>query len=326
MRFSIFCFTLIIFFQSTTQAHLGHRPDGHGPIGVMADHTHKKGEVMFSYRLMHMTMQGLQQGTRGVSPEQVFSNSMFMMVPEDMEMWMHMIGAMYGVSDRFTVATMIPYTSNSMSMKTRTSGRVDSESNGLGDISLTGLYSINEDDNSRFLVSLGLSLPTGSVEADKNGNRLGYPMQLGSGSYAAKPQVTYSHYWSSYSLNIQTHLKHFLHENKAGYTRGTEYGASVWGAYKFCESLSSSLRLEYLGRDPIQNADAKINAMMSPTNRPDMQNGQWVNTHLGVNWIGQEWAKGHRLAFEIGTPIYQNLHGTQMKNTLIGTFGWQKAF
>ena len=34
----------------------GARPDGHAPIGVMGEHTHKAGEWMFSYRYMHMSM------------------------------------------------------------------------------------------------------------------------------------------------------------------------------------------------------------------------------------------------------------------------------
>ena len=29
-------------------------PDSHAPISVMADHTHKKNEMMFSYRFMNM--------------------------------------------------------------------------------------------------------------------------------------------------------------------------------------------------------------------------------------------------------------------------------
>ena len=30
------------------------RPDGHAPVSVMGDHTHNKGEWMFSYRFMSM--------------------------------------------------------------------------------------------------------------------------------------------------------------------------------------------------------------------------------------------------------------------------------
>ena len=41
----------------------------HAPIGVMADHRHKKGEVMLSYRYMNMDMDGSRIGTNSASPE-----------------------------------------------------------------------------------------------------------------------------------------------------------------------------------------------------------------------------------------------------------------
>ena len=37
-------------------ANAGLRPDNHAPITVMGDHIHEKGELMFSYRYMHMSM------------------------------------------------------------------------------------------------------------------------------------------------------------------------------------------------------------------------------------------------------------------------------
>ena len=43
----------------------------HGPIGVMGDHRHNKGEWMVSYRYMHMDMQGVQIGTSDADPEGV---------------------------------------------------------------------------------------------------------------------------------------------------------------------------------------------------------------------------------------------------------------
>ena len=55
------------------------RADAHAPISVMGDHTHRQGEWMFSYRYMHMTMSGLQQGSHSVSTDAVLQD--FMMAP-----------------------------------------------------------------------------------------------------------------------------------------------------------------------------------------------------------------------------------------------------
>ncbi|WP_215731636.1 hypothetical protein [Bizionia saleffrena] len=36
--------------ETSTGKWKGSRPDGHATISIMADHTHSKGEMMFSYR------------------------------------------------------------------------------------------------------------------------------------------------------------------------------------------------------------------------------------------------------------------------------------
>ena len=48
---------------------------------------------------------------------------------------------------------------------------------------------------------------------------------------------------------------------------------------------------------------------------------------MGVNLAGQKgFIKGHRLAIEVGKPLYRNLNGPQLETDLMLTVGWQKAF
>ena len=47
----------------------------HAPIGVMADHMHKSGEWMFSYRYMYMEMEGNRDGTNSISPDEIILGS-----------------------------------------------------------------------------------------------------------------------------------------------------------------------------------------------------------------------------------------------------------
>ena len=72
------------------------QPNVHGPIGIMGDHTHDQGEVMFSYRYMHMFMEGTRNGTTRITNAQARALGAFPVVPESMRMEMHMFGAMYG--------------------------------------------------------------------------------------------------------------------------------------------------------------------------------------------------------------------------------------
>ena len=48
-------------------------PDSHAPISVMGDHTHRKKEVMFSYRFMNMQMGKLFNNNKKLSKDAVMS-------------------------------------------------------------------------------------------------------------------------------------------------------------------------------------------------------------------------------------------------------------
>ena len=85
------------------------RPDSHAPIGVMGDHTHNKGELMFAYRYMRMFMDGNRDGTNNVSASNVLSS--YVVTPLQMTTQMHMFGFMYGLNQTATLTAMIPYVS-----------------------------------------------------------------------------------------------------------------------------------------------------------------------------------------------------------------------
>ena len=55
---------------------------------------------------------------------------------------MHMIGIMYGLTDEFTVMAMVPYIINSMEHLTRMGVRFTTESDGVGDVTLSGIYAL----------------------------------------------------------------------------------------------------------------------------------------------------------------------------------------
>ncbi len=47
----------------------------------------------------------------------------------------------------------------------------------------------------------------------------------------------------------------------------------------------------------------------------------------GFNLMGQRGGlRGHRLAFELGVPVYQDLNGPQLETNWTATLGWQLAF
>ncbi len=343
-------FCLILTLMSINlSAHISDRVDGHAPIGVMADHTHNKGEMMASYRIMQMDMEGIINGSDDMSTEELFNNSNYMMAPVNMKMMMQMAGIMYAPSDDWTFVVMIPYTSNDMSMQSKGSmssmdmgmsmdsmdmnhgmsssgATMSRDSNGLGDISLSGLRKLFETEDERLLVSLGLVLPTGSETESFNGTRLAYPMQLGTGSFRFKPGITYSAYEEEFSYGAQAIVDHALNTNDQGYKVGDKYLVNLWGSYTLTEELSASLRYEYQKKNRISGMDEQINSMMMPAGNPANSGGEKHSLFTGMNYKPNNFLKGHRVAFEIGIPIKQTSDGPQMKDNYIFVLGWQKAW
>ncbi len=331
-RFMITAALLCAATSISAQAQESHqhnhvRPDSHAPIGVMGDHTHKEGEWMASYRYATMHMDGNRDGTSDISNAEVLSN--FMVTPTEMQMEMHMFGLMYGVSDRFTAMAMLPYIRKSMDHVTRSGAVFETESKGLGDIKLTGLYTIYERGPHHWHINAGISLPTGEIDERDDtpaGNiRLPYPMQLGSGTYDLLPGVTYTALYDHWSWGSQANAVMRLGENDNDYRLGHEYQLSLWGAHQLTEYASVSLRLDGRRWGDITGADPQLNPMMVPTARTDLRGGERIDALAGINVVipGLE---DNRLALEFGTPVYQRLDGPQLETDYRLVAGWQLTF
>lgn len=305
------------------QAHT-HRPDYHAPIQVMADHTHNKGEWMLSARTMSMSMTELQNGRSVLSENAFFSDTSYMMMPKEMSMTMHMIGAMTAISDKVTIAAMLPLVQKDMTM-VRKSDRAEIErsSQGLGDAKITGLFRLHTSkDTSAHWIS-GVSIPLGSITEEENDTRLGYGMQLGSGSpdITNGLSLTRMQETGSYGFQATTILRPFT--NKEGYSLGNEVAFTGWKAKTLSQSFSTSLRANFKAWGGIKGNDTEINAMMSPGNSTT-QGGERLDVSWGLNYIQPSGAlKGHRLALEAGLPVHEQYHGYRLKTEWWATLGWQ---
>jgi len=326
------------------------RPDAHAPIGVMGDHMHQKGEIMFSYRFMTMKMSDNRIGTDDVSSEEIattVSNRFFGMpmmpptlrvVPLDMTMNMHMVGVMYAPSDKITLMAMFNYLSSSMDHVTYQGGvgnaelgGFTTESSGLGDTRFTVMFKINETVH----FNLGVSMPTGSIEEEDQvltpmnmqpTLRLPYPMQIGSGTWDLLPTATYFKKQDNVSYGAQISGVIRMGENENNFTYGNRVDLTAWGSYLLIDWLSSSIRLNYSALGSIDGLDPEIIAPVQTAN-PDFQGGNRLDALFGLNLIGQSgFVKNQRLAAEFGIPIYQDLNGPQLKVSNLLTLGWQYAF
>ncbi len=312
-------------------AHTLHeRPDGKAPTGIMGDHMHPKGEVMFSYKYMFMEMHGNRKGSDRSSLADVHRE--FPVAPTYMGMEMHMLGIMGAPHDRVTVMAMLPYVHKWMDHTVRNGVKFETESKGIGDVQLGTLIGLTDIDKHHFHLNFSLSLPTGSVDQRDNTPaaldvRLPYPMQIGSGTFDLLPGFTYTGHTQDFSWGAQTIGNLRLHENKHDYRLGHELKATVWGARKWLDFMSTSLRLDFAKWGDIAGNDDTQNKAMVPTADPGLRGGERLNAALGINFfIPRGTFKHNRISVEASLPVYQRLEGPQLEENWRITVGWQWSF
>ncbi len=330
------------------------RADAHAPIAVMGDHMHSAGEWMISYRFAAMSMSGnLYRGNSASSDwiAENVPNTFFGMpgqpptlriVPQEMDMTMHMAGAMYAPTDWLTLMAMAMYMEKEMDlvtyqgmMGTARLGRFTTRSSGWGDASVTALIRLYREGTTQVHLNAGLSLPTGSItETDQvltpmgmvMEMRLPYGMQLGAGTYDAMPGITYLDRRGDVSWGAQYRGTIRLGENDEGYALGDAHQLTAWAAYQAAPWISMSARLAARTQGAIDGRDARI---MGPVQTADPENygGEFVDLSFGVNLIGQSGILfDHRLAAEFILPLHQDPNGLQMERDWQFMIGYQKAF
>ena len=328
----------------------------HAPIGVMADHRHKTGERMTSYRFMTMDMDGSRDGTDRISPDIIATTvpnrfagmpgqpPTLRVVPTNMRMDMHMVGVMYGLSDRITLMGMASYHTKDMNhitymggLGTAVRGTFETNTSGFGDTTLGAIIGLDDGNKAgrQINFNIGLSLPTGSnSETDQiltpmggtPSPRLPYPMQLGTGTYDLKPGLTYFDRVGKIGWGSQISARFALADNDEDYRFGNSAQGTAWLSYepKYWLSFSGRLKVKTTGK--IDGRDAAVTAPVQ-TADPDNAGGNTVEAFIGVNLAGQSgYLKGHRLALEYGLPLYRDLNGPQLETDNVMTLGWQKAF
>ncbi len=330
----------------------------HAPIGVMGDHLHKQNEVMFSYRFMRMDMAQSRIGKDNITPQAIVTTvpnrfagapmqpPTLRVVPLEMTMDMHMLGAMYAPTDWLTLMAMGTILNNNMDhvtyqggMGTTILGNFQTGSSGIGDTQIAGLVRLFQDDGNkvshRAHLNLGLSLPTGSIQQTDQiltpmgttpSPRLPYPMQLGSGTFDLRPGVTYNGMTKEFSWGLQYQATLRAGENDESYSLGDRHDATGWVLWGPADWIAFSGRLAFRAQDPINNIDPLIIAPVQTAN-PDFHGGDRIDVGAGINLAGQHGVlKGHRFAVEILFPVYQELNGPQLETNWTLNLGWQRAF
>jgi len=302
------------------------RPDYHAPITIMNDHSHKKGEFMTSYRYSEMKMSGLKNGSSAITNSEALSN--YMMIPKNMRMKMHMLGLMYGLTDKITLMMSGSIIDKEMQRVNSSNATSKANSKGYGDLKLGSIVNFYHKNNYELLANASMSIPTGSINKQNQDKKLPYSMQIGSGSYDMNLGFTHKIFYNKYSFGNQISGLFRLNNNDNGYKFGDQYNLNSWASYKI-NNYSISARVNYQKIEAIEGKDIDITKMMimMPTQDPALYKKEVVNFAIGTNYIfTKSNLKGNRLAIEIVKPLYQKFKGVQMKSDYKIVLGWQKLF
>ncbi len=325
---TLFLLFAAVVFADTSEEH----QDCPVPISVIGNHVHTSGEMMFSYRFMTMDMRGIQSGIDPVETVDVLKD--FMMTPIAMDMRMHMFGAMFAPHDKLTFMGMTSYQQRHMEMEgahqhatghhDHPVGMHEMSSAGIGDVKLDSLFTLWKNYNFTLIGNAGVSFPTGSITQQADDRRiLPYPMQLGSGSFEARPGITFFATRSNWSYGGQLRGSFPLNSNTNEYRNGNTITATTWGAQRVNNWISLSARLLFSHKGSIMGHHPDLDLNRTPSHRPDFQGFNRLDMAISSNLIV---LAGQRLAIEFILPVYQDLTGTQLKNTWKLVIGWQYAF
>lgn len=296
-------------------------------------HGHDAGMLMFEYRFMRMYQQGLLQGTKSVAPEAVLQDAQdtarwvdangepIMSIGTEMTMDMHMFMVMYSMTDKLTLTAMTNYLVNDMSMLMRPMDDMGPghtmpmatitdwsgmfmESAGIGDTQVGMTYKL--DDYLLFdpLLTVSVSLPTGSIDQADTTGVLPYDMQLGSGSYDLLVGYGMGNMWNSWHVGTEAKYLWRTCDNEQGYRLGDRYSIEGYVKYhlKTNTTLRSSVKHEDWGK--IRGRDDRID------DNPNYYGGMRTDLWIGAS---QTLPFGFALDFHYGLPLHQKLNEVQMQ-------------
>lgn len=290
-----------------------------------------------TYQFKSVEFEGYLDGTKSLSFDDVLwsppgegrTAKNFPVVPTIIRQKAHVVALGYEFNSRWHGHISLPY----IHQETDHISIVSSyetfvlETSGVGDTSVSATYNWAASDEGIWRLSMGISLPTGSIDEGGDTPRapgdqqLPYTMQLGSGTYDFPVEFNYTS-TGAHDFNVGVAANIRTGTNDRDYRLGNNY--SLKGRYKIALSptvqTSAGLSFQYSrplhGKDESLLVNAPIPYPAGITN-PDLYGGKKVSLRFGLLW---QLAKNYHLNLEVGKPIYQNLNGPQPKEE------WRTAF
>ncbi|QPK63970.1 DUF3570 domain-containing protein [Methylomonas sp. LL1] len=348
--------------------HSGHTMHHHHgapvPAGVMFGHMmNQADEIMVGYRFMYGVQSGsMMHGGNPVDKALVADNACAgydygcLYQPTKMHMQMHMLDLMYAPTDWLNIMVMPQLMSMDMTMSQPIRDFIDGEeadyghhagtkhnSNDIGDTVTTALVKIMDAGTHHLHAGIGISAPTGSIDAELSPPSLksasgtdtnpdsatlqDYGMQLGSGTWDLKPSLTYTGHMDDWGWGAQFSGTKRLEKNKYGYAYGDIFQTTGWGSYNIVNWLSATIRGVYTWQDKIRGESNQNHDTLSPVDFPGNYGGRFWDVGLGLNAsVPEGQFAGHNISVEWLQPVSSNFNGYQLDRDGALSATWSYTF
>ena len=261
--------------------------------------------------------------------------------PLRMDMTMHMLDLMLGLSDRASLMLMPQYMS--MRMDTRlleSSGPADPathfgrhESGGQGDTQLHLLLALKDAADERWLLGLGVSAPTGDTglrhrrSHQRESGAMDPAMQTGSGTWDLLPSVTWLGRAEPWGWGLQLGATRRLGRNDAGYALGDHWQATGWVSRRLGPVFSATLRASRSAEGALRGERTGTHPQASPADHAANHGGRFDDVALGLVADRLTGAlQGSSVGIEWLLPVRQEVRGYQLGRGRGLVLSWNHHF
>ncbi len=308
------------------------RPDGRAPLGVSGGQLLDLGQVVVGYRFTKMNSRGIWLGNDSLTFDETLE--LYPVAPLTLENLTHEASLAYGATDALTLTAAFTFSQRRREQYSEIDGFYVTDIAKLGDLEVSALYRILDQNAYRAHVQLGAVVPIGStdVTAETPSSSvevpLPYDMRPGAGTFALRPGLTAAVQNEFGTVGAQIKGLLYLGTNSEGYSPGDRLDLTGWASYKANESFSVSGRVHYQAWRGIDGADARLNPLQDPGNESYFLKGERVDLPVGVNFTMPEGSAlaGHRISLEWIFPVHQEYDAPQLGADWGMHVGWEVVF
>jgi len=310
-------------------------------IDEMSDKTFDHWQVSLLYK--RSNLDGYLDGTSKVSNQDMLfdgtqprTDKNFPILPTVISQQAYISNIQYFFSPQESISVSIPYIMQSTDHDSIVPGydHFNISSRGIGDITVNYSALVASWQQQKITLSVGLSLPAGSIDEKGDTPRasgdqqLPYTMQLGSGTWDFPLGLSYSRDGASASWGASVFTKLRTGKNERDYRLGNNFSASLWNTWYVNETIHPLVKLVYQDWGHIKGQD---NDLLVPNpafpypagiTNPDNYGGQRITIATG----GDIMLGTQKYSLEIGLPVYQRLNGVQPKENIHFSLHWRARF